>query len=251
MPSSCPADDLPREPAPCSLHEGTLRLCRLVGSLRDGGDSGGISALEVAAELGGFDATMFVSVVPDGDHCWYQSFVAGDYAWCAAALRRLLVDSAWLEYAARTSEPASMPLARRPTGDAAENCQHAIAGAWVVPAPSPPSSDALGLLILQVHAPRRLADEHELMSLYSALALALSEWVRRSTREALIERAHLTERDIELLRHELAGHGSKRIAAAQLAEPKTIDCRFHRLNARLGVTSRREAVRLCSRYGLL
>ena len=73
----------------------------------------------------------------------------------------------------------------------------------------------------------------------------------RNDLEALIERAHLTERDIELMRHEQAGHGSKRIAAALLAEPKTIDCRFHRLNVRLGVANRRDAVRLCQRYGLL
>jgi len=81
--------------------------------------------------------------------------------------------------------------------------------------------------------------------------LALPEWFQRRARDELIAEAHLTERDLDLLRHESLGHGSKRIAAALDAEPKTIDCRFHRLNARLGVASRRDAVRLCRRYGLI
>jgi DNA-binding NarL/FixJ family response regulator len=81
--------------------------------------------------------------------------------------------------------------------------------------------------------------------------LGLTDWFQRRGRDELVRRAHLTDRDLDLLRHELLGHGSKRIASALHAEPKTIDCRFHRLNVRLGVANRRDAVRLCKRYGLL
>jgi DNA-binding CsgD family transcriptional regulator len=228
-----------------------LRLCRVAGGLCDGDDQEVIAALESAAEVGRFAAAMFVWVVPDGEHCWYQSFIAGDQTWCAAALRQLLADSSWRQHAARTSAPASIRLSGLSRADDASADHLDMAEAWLIPAPAPPSSDAIGVLVLSVREGQPLPGEYELMPVYRALALALSEWVLRRMREALIERAHLTERDIELLRHEQAGHGSKRIAAALLAEPKTIDCRFHRLNTRLGVASRREAVRLCSRYGLL
>lgn len=90
-----------------------------------------------------------------------------------------------------------------------------------------------------------------LMPVYRALALGLTDWFQRQGRNELVKRAHLTDRDLDLLRYESLGHGSKRIAPALNAEPKTIDCRFHRLNVRLGVANRRDAVRLCQRYGLL
>jgi DNA-binding NarL/FixJ family response regulator len=123
--------------------------------------------------------------------------------------------------------------------------------AWLIPAPSPQDSDALGLLILASDNEQRLEVTRRLLPVYRALALALSDWFQRRGREELVRRAHLTDRDIDLLRRESLGQGSKRIASALHAEPKTIDCRFHRLNLRLGVASRREAVRLCKRYGLL
>ena len=88
----------------------------------------------------------------------------------------------------------------------------------------------------------RLETTSRLLPVYRALALGLTDWFQRRGRDELVRRAHLTDRDLDLLRHELLGHGSK---------PKTIDCRFHRLNVRLGVANRRDAVRLCKRYGLL
>ena len=45
--------------------------------------------------------------------------------------------------------------------------------------------------------------------------------------------------------------GSKVIGAAMNLEAKTIDCRFQRLNAKLGAPDRRTAVRIARLYGLL
>ena len=44
---------------------------------------------------------------------------------------------------------------------------------------------------------------------------------------------------------------SKLIGAAMNLEAKTIDCRFQRLNAKLGAPDRRTAVRIARLYGLL
>jgi DNA-binding NarL/FixJ family response regulator len=66
-----------------------------------------------------------------------------------------------------------------------------------------------------------------------------------------LHRSHITEAELELLRHEAAGHSSKVIAAALQVEPTTIDCRFQRLNAKLNAPDRRTAARIASLYGLL
>lgn len=70
-------------------------------------------------------------------------------------------------------------------------------------------------------------------------------------RKELLAKSRLTAADIELLRHEQAGHTSKVIGAALNLEAKTIDCRFQRISAKLEAPDRRTAVRIASLYGLL
>lgn len=230
-------------------------LCDLASSLVVADEVSAIAALELAARVGGADAALFVWVVPEDDgHCWYRSIAALDHEWGASALRRLHARPCnWLGHAARSSEPL---LVR----ESIVECDEADAGsthrtgcrraAWLIPAPSPQDSDVLGLLILAGQDEHRLDVASQLLPLYRALALSLADWFQRRGREELVRRAHLTDRDLDLLRREALGHGSKRIASALHAEPKTIDCRFHRLNVRMGVANRRDAVRLCKRYGL-
>lgn len=230
-------------------------LCELAGSLVVADEASAISTLELASRVGGADAALFVWVVPGhNEHLWFRSLSALDHRWCATMLRRLHEGPGnWLAHAARSSEPV---LVREPTASSADGSTAVTDGpdvraAWLVPAPSPQSSDALGLLILASTDETRLDVTRAVLPAYRALALTLAEWFQRRGREELVQRAHLTDRDLELLRHEQMGHGSKRIATALQAEAKTIDCRFHRLNVRLGVANRRDAVRLCQRYGLL
>lgn len=230
-------------------------LCELASSLVVADEASAIAVLELASKVGGADAALFVWVVPGHDeHLWFRSLAALDPRWGASVLRRLHEGPCnWLAHAARSSEPL---LVRESTDSLVDGTDATIGtsdirAAWLVPAPSPQSSDALGLLILASTDEARLDVTRAVLPLYRALALALAEWFQRRGREELVQRAHLTDRDLELLRHEQMGHGSKRIAKALQAEAKTIDCRFHRLNVRLGVANRREAVRLCQRYGLL
>jgi DNA-binding NarL/FixJ family response regulator len=84
-----------------------------------------------------------------------------------------------------------------------------------------------------------------------ALAMELHHWIAQSMREELLQGVRLTDADLQLLRHEAAGHSSKLIGAAMNLEAKTIDCRFQRLNAKLGAPDRRTAVRIARLYGLL
>lgn len=230
-------------------------LCELAGSLVVADEATAISTLELASRVGGADAALFVWVVPGpNEQLWFRSIAALDPRWGTTMLRRLHEGPcSWLAHAARSSEPVLVrePGAACEQGNAAATDVPDIRAAWLVPAPCPRSSDALGLLILAGTDETRLDVTRAVLPAYRALALALAEWFQRRGREELVQRAHLTERDLDLLRHEQMGHGSKRIAVALQSEAKTIDCRFHRLNARLGVANRRDAVRLCQRYGLL
>jgi DNA-binding CsgD family transcriptional regulator len=232
-----------------------LYLCQLASSLAAADEATAISTLELAARVGGADAALFVWVtrVDDG-HRWYRSIAALDPDWSAHALRRLQSGPCtWLTHAGRSSEPRfiGQSSVENEVGDQVSADGHQRRAAWLIPAPSANCSDALGLLVLAGDDERRLDPTSQLLPVYRALALGLTDWFERRGRDELIRRAHLTARDLDLLRHELLGHGSKRIATALHAEPKTIDCRFHRLNVRLGVANRRDAVRLCQRYGLL
>lgn len=230
-------------------------LCELASSLVVADEASAIAVLELASKVGGADAALFVWVAPgQNEQLWFRSLVALDHRWGATVLRRLHEGPCnWLAHAAHSSEPLLVhePTDTHASGTPATVGTSDIRAAWLVPAPSPQSSDALGLLILASIDETRLDVTRAVLPVYRALALALSEWFQRRGREELVQSAHLTARDLELLRHEQVGHGSKRIAMALQVEAKTIDCRFHRLNVRLGVANRRDAVRLCQRYGLL
>jgi DNA-binding CsgD family transcriptional regulator len=246
----CPGDS--RRP---SHQAAAFELCELVQSLVVADESSAIAALELAARAGGADAALFVWVIPDDDRCWYRSIAALDPDWSASALRRLHSGPCtWLAHAARSSEPL-LVCPNLDKGEEGVERDDADLGPpraiWLIPAPPPRGSDVLGILMLAGKDEQQLDATSRLMPVYRALALGLTDWFQRQGRNELVQRAHLTDRDLDLLRYESLGHGSKRIASALNAEPKTIDCRFHRLNVRLGVANRRDAVRLCQRYGLL
>jgi DNA-binding NarL/FixJ family response regulator len=81
--------------------------------------------------------------------------------------------------------------------------------------------------------------------------MELHRWLLQSIRSELLIRSKLTAADIELLRHENAGHSSKVIGAALSIEAKTVGCRFQRVSAKLDAPNRRTAVRIARLYGLL
>ena len=241
--------------SPTSVQTAAFDLCELANSLVVADEASAIAALELAARVGGADAAMFVWVIPDDDRCRYRSIAALDHDWSASALRRLHSGPRdWLGHVARSSEPVlvheTIDENDETIGEETADSRHQRA-TWLIPAPPPRGSDVFGLLLLAGEDEQRLAIAGRLMPVFRALALALSDWFQRRGRDELVVRARLTATDIDLLRRELRGQCSKRIADALNTRPKAIDTRFHRLIGRLGVASRRDAVRLCRRYGLL
>ena len=57
--------------------------------------------------------------------------------------------------------------------------------------------------------------------------------------------------DLILLQHECQGHGSKKIATELQVSTSSINSRFQRMNAKLGVGNRRMAVQLAVECGLI
>ena len=62
---------------------------------------------------------------------------------------------------------------------------------------------------------------------------------------------HLSDRDVELLRHLAAGRSTSEIAAAMEISGNTVRTRIHRVWTKLDVTSRGDAVAAAEAHGVL
>lgn len=212
---------------------------------------------EAAERLGATSATFLSFVRDDALLASYRSVYVGHPAWPAEYARsEWFTEDPWLAYAMHESEPALSrdiePKSPRQADFTKQAQRLGYATALIVPAPSPQGQSRVGVLCLGSDAENAFnAGLPMRLLLARSLAMEMHAWMRRSVREELVRRSGVTRDDIELLRHELAGHGSKAIGALMNLEAKTIDCRFQRVSAKLGVPNRRAAVRVALLYGLL
>jgi DNA-binding CsgD family transcriptional regulator len=166
-----------------------------------------------------------------------------------------LLHDPWLAYAAQHAAPivaSALPAADRGGDELIAPAQRpGFASVLLVPAHSGPGQARIGLLALG--SPDAGFFDSEGLARFRigarALATELHDWWQARLRRELSDR--LTPSELELLRHEHLGHGSKLIARALDVSPCAIDSRFQRINARLGVANRRAAVRLAVECGLL
>lgn len=207
----------------------------------------------------GADAAMFVSFVRnDAEFAACRVLLACDPGWGRAYLhQRHFVNDPWLAYAACNSAP--IVASRMEVDDplqievAALAARSGFASTLVLPVHSPIGQARVSVLCLgasvagtfEMHVARPLVTGARL------LALELHDWWLMQTRRDLLARARMTRGDILLLRHQCRGHGSKQIAAALDLSLSSVNSRFQRLNRKLGVRSRRQAVRLAIECGLI
>ena len=194
----------------------------------------------------------------DGGAVAYRMLLACDARWGTEYLRnRWFETDPWLSYALRAEVPilASALVAET---DAQRSMVESAAvygfrSVVIAPAPSAAGISRAGVLYVASHVEGFFEGDgyRRVRSLAQALAMELHEWWMRVLRDELVRKARLTGEDVALLQHEASGHGSKVIAAELHTEAKTIDCRFQRLNAKLGVPNRRAALRIARIYGLL
>jgi DNA-binding NarL/FixJ family response regulator len=81
--------------------------------------------------------------------------------------------------------------------------------------------------------------------------MELNEWWIDRIKRELCASARITPEDVALLRHERLGHGTKRIATELGTTTSSVDSRFQRINAKLGVANRKAAATLAAEYGLI
>ncbi|WP_457393699.1 autoinducer binding domain-containing protein [Roseateles sp. P5_E1] len=205
----------------------------------------------------GADAGVFMSFVrDDATRASYRSLLACDPMWASEYARRNWFErDPWLRHATHDTEPVlASRLLLLPAEEefARTSATLGFASAVIAPAPTSAGSSRVGVLCLGSHSSCFFDDEglRKIRVLARALAMELHRWLQNTIRNELLARSRVTAADLELLRHEEAGHSSKVIAAQMNIEPKTVDCRFQRISAKLDVPDRRTAARVARLYGL-
>ena len=156
----------------------------------------------------------------------------------------------WLQCARQRSAPATDKQIHPSSASDNEAIdlarQYGFRSCLIVPTPS--SVDAGRLEMLCLGSTNQGAFEGEdariVRTLARALAAELHDWVNRHLSESLEEAAGLLKADIELLKFEWQGLGTKEIALRTGMSPSSVDSRFQRLNARLACAnlSRRRSI---------
>ena len=207
----------------------------------------------------GAESAVFVSFVRDeADVSACRFMLVCEPEWCRQYLAAgLITHDLWLAYAAHHSEPvlasalqASQPAQQRAMDLAAQN---GFASAVLVPAHSGAGHSRVSLLCLGSSAVGFFEGDGFGPFRVSArvLALELHEWWLARIRRELVIKSHFTPGDLALLRHQLQGHSSKRIATELHVTKSSINSRFQRMNTKLGVASRRMAAQLAVECGLI
>ena len=163
----------------------------------------------------------------------------------------------WLAYAAHHSEPVladELAIADPAQHDVVRLAEAAgFVSVLLVPTHSGAGHSRIGLLCLGA-AERGCFDGEVLPTLRVAarmLAMELHDWWIARLRRTLIAGARLNSDDLNLLKHQLQGHSSKKIAADLQVSTSSINSRFQRMNARMGVPNRRMAAKLAVDAGLI
>lgn len=216
-----------------------------------------LSLLRDAAGCIGADAAMFCSLVHDVP-VEARLMLVCDPRWCLVHERsspghRL----PWLDYAAECMEPvcASQLTALTPAQRTAFESAKRFGFQSMLIVPSPMVGTAVHVSVLVLGSRTTGFFEKSahtaLRVMARSLAMELHGWRLSRARVELIQRAQLTPTDIDLLRHERKGFRTKDIARNLRMTAPAIDSRFQRLNARLGVPSRKAAASLAATYGLV
>jgi DNA-binding CsgD family transcriptional regulator len=236
------------------------RFARIASQIPGAADGAEVTALLAEAlKLLGADAGAFASFMKDEEQDGsYHFILVCEAAWCLEYENGGgFLHDPWIEYARNHSEPilADRIVARteRQRQVVALARRFGFESALIVPAQSPHGVSRLGGLCLGSSRPGYFDGEGLNSVAFAAtpLALRLHEWQMAQLRQELLERAQLSETDMLLLRHARDGRGSKESAAALQVNPVSIDSRWQRLNARLGVNSRVSAASMAAEYGLI
>lgn len=239
------------------MFAGCVDVANRLAEAEDAGDVAQLLA-ESAALLGA-ESAAFASFVKDDETCAsYRFILACDARWCFEYEGgACYLNDPWLEYTRRHAEPIltkDIPARTEQEQAVVELArQYGFASAIVVPAQAPFGLTRLGALCLGSAVPGRFNtnDLFQVSFAATALALRLHDWQITRLRRELLVQTRLSEDDIALLRYQQQGRGSKEIAQAINSTPMSVDSRWQRINAKLGVSSRVAATSLAAEYGVI
>lgn len=267
MPKPCGGLNPPTTPAPVETLQGVVaceryseRVASIATKISEASDQQTVHALflEGVSALGATSAVFVSFVRDDGDLAACRFMLACDPAWARLYVQEgHFVHDPWLAYAAHHSEPIVASALNVLDGDHQRVIDLAARAGFVsavlVPAHSGAGHSRISLLCLGSTRPGYFEDAGLPRLRVSArmLALELHDWWLARIRRDLIVKARITSADLVLLQHECQGHGSKKIAAELQVSKSSINSRFQRMNAKLGVANRRMAVQLAVECGLI
>lgn len=207
----------------------------------------------------GAEQAVFVSYLRDDEsHESYHFLLAADARWCLEykKMARFTSDP-WLSYAANHAEPIAalaIPIHTSDQQAAVELARrYGMVSVCIAPAHALGSSSRVGMLALGAPLLGMFDGTgfEQVRLLARSLSLELHDWWSRFLRAALIERLSISEIEIEMLRLEIAGLGTKTAAIRLGLSEATVNTRWQRLNAKLGVPQRRQAANTAARFGIV
>lgn len=267
MPKPCGASNPPTAPSPAKTllarvadERYPAHVTTIAAQITAANDQQTVHTLflEGVAALGATSAVFVSFVRDDGDLAACRFMLACDPAWARLYVQEgHFVHDPWLAYATHHSEPIVASALNVLDNDHRRVIDLAARAGFVsavlVPAHSGAGHSRISLLCLGSSTPGYFEDAGLPRLRVSArmLALELHDWWLSRIRRDLIAKARITPADLELLQHECQGHSSKKIAAELQVSKSSINSRFQRMNAKLGVGNRRMAVQLAVECGLI
>ncbi|EHR71243.1 response regulator containing a CheY-like receiver domain and an HTH DNA-binding domain [Burkholderiales bacterium JOSHI_001] len=238
----------------------TKRVADIVCGLADAShEDEALGVLDCATRAMGLDASAFVSFIrDDATHESFRFLLACDPIWCCEYERTAsYMADPWLQHALDNSEPARGHEIKSQTAQEREVLalaeKYGFRSALIVPAPSSGKLTRVGVLCLGSATPGYFDDEGypTLKLVARSLAMELHAWWIQRIRREVIQDAQLTDEDLVLLAHEWRGLATKAMATVLNKSEQSINSRFQRMNARLGVPNRKAAAQMAAEYGLV
>lgn len=212
---------------------------------------------EAVARMGG-DVATWCSFVHEGGLASMRLMLACDPRWGIEYERHgWYAHDPWLAHARTAADPIvgqTLVLATQSERDMVRSAEaFGFSSTVIVPVPAGEGLSRVGMLCVGSATPRFFESDGYPCFRIAARSLAseLQAWWLRRMRDELQLAWEVNAEELQLLGWERQGLRSKAIAAKLGTSEDSIDCRFKRLNARLGVAGRKAAAQLAAEYGLI
>lgn len=218
-----------------------------------------LECLIAANDALGASGSVYTASIPENERETLNFSLYACHPAFAQQQQRLapLVDHPWFRFARSHSMPGThLEVELNQDSDAAAvalAARYGFRSCLIVPVSQSAAACRIEMLCLGSDDPALLEGPKaaRLRTLARALAGELNDWLSRYLSARLREAARLQPSDIELLRMEHQGLGTKEIAQRTGMTSASVDSRFQRINVRMECASRKGSARRAAAYGVL